>query len=130
MAEARDPSSSETRAHSSDFPLHNDVVALRARGERWPSPIQSDGLTDGTDGIAVCDREIRTFCRRLLGSCEAQSALVDDAVDGLLDAVVRGRPIALRGASDLVPVAYALHRRILGAERPFVVCDPRRREGE
>jgi hypothetical protein len=130
MAETRDPSSSETRADSSDFPLHNDVVVLRARGARWPSPIPSDDLTDGTDGLAVRDSELRAFCRRLLGSCEAQSALVDDAVDGLLTAVVRGRPIALRGASDLVPVAYALHRRILGAERPFVVCDPRRREGE
>jgi hypothetical protein len=70
------------------------------------------------------------FCRRLLGSSEARSVQVDDAVDGVLTAVARGLPIALRGTSDLVPVAYALHRRILGADRPFVVCDPRRREAK
>ena len=78
----------------------------------------------------IRDRELRAFCRRLLGWSEARATVVDDAVNGLLTAVARGMPIALRGASDLVPVAYVLHRRILGAERPFVVCDPRRRDGE
>jgi hypothetical protein len=28
----------------------------------------------------------------------------------------------------MVPIAQALHRRVLGADRPFVVCDPRRRD--
>lgn len=28
----------------------------------------------------------------------------------------------------MVPIAHALHRRVLGADRPFVVCDPRRRD--
>jgi hypothetical protein len=70
------------------------------------------------------------FCRRLLGSSEARSVQVDNAVDGMITAVARGLPIALRGASDLVPIAYALHRRIVGADRPFIVCDPHRHEGE
>jgi hypothetical protein len=26
----------------------------------------------------------------------------------------------------MVPIAQALHRRVLGADRPFIVCDPRR----
>jgi len=84
--------------------------------------------SSGVPGIAARDRELRVFCRRLLGSSEARSVQVDDAVDTVLSAVARGLPIALRGTSDLVPVAYALHRRILGANRPFIVCDPRRRE--
>ena len=28
----------------------------------------------------------------------------------------------------MVPIAHALHRRVLGADRPFIVCDPRRRQ--
>jgi len=29
----------------------------------------------------------------------------------------------------MVPIAQALHRRTLGADRPFVLCDPRRQNG-
>ena len=34
--------------------------------------------------------------------------------------------LVLLGETDLVPIAQALHRRTLGAEQPFVVCDRRR----
>lgn len=78
----------------------------------------------------VLDRELRDFCRRLLGSSSARMVLIDEIVDGLLASVSRGMPIPLRGSSDLVPVAHALHARLLGDELPFVVCDPRRRESE
>jgi hypothetical protein len=120
VTETRDPSPPETRADSSGIALHNDVVAVRARGALLPSEVPV--AVDVTEGIAIRDRELRAFCRLLLGSSEARSAVVDDAVDGLLAAIARRMPIALRGTSDLVPVAYALHRRILGADRPFVVC--------
>lgn len=130
VTETRDPSSPETRAGSSGIPLHNDAIAPRERGAPRPSEAPLTGLTEGTEGIAARDRELRVFCRRLLGSSEARSVQVDDAVDGVTTAIARGLPIALRGASDLVPVAYALHRRIVGVDRPFVVCDPRRCEVE
>src|SRR5262245_40896684 len=130
VTETRDPSSPEMRASSSGVPLHDEVVAMRERGAHLPPTIPGACLAEGTEGLVVRDRELRAFCRRLLGSSEAQAALIDDAVDGLLAAVARRMPIALRGASDLVPVAYALHRRILGENRPFVVCDPRRCEGD
>ena len=118
------------RAGSSGIPLHKDAVAPRERGALRPSEFPLTCLTEGTEGIAVRDRELRVFCRRLLGSSDARSVQVNDAVVGMLTAVARGMPIALRGTSDLVPVAYALHRRIVGVDRPFVVCDPRRHEGE
>jgi hypothetical protein len=118
------------RASSSGIPLHNDAIAPRERGAPRPSEAPLTGLTEGTEGIAARDRELRVFCRRLLGLSEARSVQVDDAVEGVITAVARGLPIALRGTSDLVPVAYALHRRIVGVDRPFVVCDPRRREIE
>ncbi len=118
------------RAGSSGIPLHNDTAAERERGALRPSEVPLACLTEGTEGNAVRDRELRVFCRRLLGSSEAQSVQVDDAVKGVISAIARRMPIALRGTSDLIPVAYALHRRIVGTDRPFVVCDPRRREVE
>jgi hypothetical protein len=130
VVETRDPSSPEIGAGSSGIPLSNEAAAAREQGALRLSEVPVSVLTEGTEGIAVRDRELRVFCRRLLGSFEARSVQVDDAVDRVITAVDRGMPIALRGASDLVPVAYALHRRIVGADRPFVVCDPRRREGE
>jgi hypothetical protein len=75
-------------------------------------------------------REVRAFCCRLAGWAEELAGSVDDMVHTLLTAAERGTPIALRGESDLVPVAHALHRRLFGAELPFVVCDPRRHEGD
>ncbi|HMG23329.1 MAG TPA: hypothetical protein VK607_18470, partial [Kofleriaceae bacterium] len=34
--------------------------------------------------------------------------------------------LVLYGEGDMVPIAWALHRRTLGTDRPFIVCDPRR----
>jgi hypothetical protein len=130
VVETRDPSSPERPAGSSGNSLHNDAVAARENGALRPSEVPLTRHTEGTEDIAARDRELRDFCRRLLGLPEARSVQIDDAVEGVIRAVSRGLPIALRGSSDLVPVAYALHRRIVGEDRPFVVCDPRRREVE
>jgi hypothetical protein len=107
VAETHDPSSPEIRAGSSDIPLRNDGVIVRPRGALRPSEVPLTCLAEGTDPIAARDRELRVFCRRVLGSSDARSVQVEDAVDGVLTALARGMPIALRGASDLIPVAYA-----------------------
>jgi hypothetical protein len=75
------------------------------------------------------DRDLRELCCRILGWSAEQAGIVDDVMHTLRNAAARGGAVALQGDSDLVPVAFALHRRLLGADRPFVVCDPRRREG-
>ena len=36
--------------------------------------------------------------------------------------------LVLCGDGDLVPLARSIHRRAFGADRPFIVCDPRRRQ--
>jgi hypothetical protein len=41
-------------------------------------------------------------------------------------AVNHDAELVLRGAGDMVPIAWALHRRMLGGDRPFITCDPRR----
>jgi len=71
------------------------------------------------------ERDLRGLCCRILGWSSEQAGFVDDAMHILLTAAARGGAVALQGDSDLVPVAFALHRRLLGADRPFVVCDPR-----
>ena len=45
-------------------------------------------------------------------------------------AATRRLPLVLCGPGDLVSVAHAIHRRALGDAKPFVVSDPRRREGK
>jgi hypothetical protein len=108
--------------------LRDDACALRKRftKEIRPLPYGSE-----EPGAAVRRAsELRGFCRRIFGWDDAQREAVDDVMCALLAAVVAGAAIALRGEPDLVPVAPALHRRLLGPERPFVVCDPRRRDGD
>lgn len=104
--------------------LHDESTTRPApvsRGHRMPARI-SDALAR--------ERDLRGLCCRILGWSSEQAGFVDDAMHILLTAAARGGAVALQGDSDLVPVAFALHRRLLGADRPFVVCDPRRRAGE
>lgn len=76
------------------------------------------------------ERDLRGLCCRILGWSSDRAGLVDDAMHTLHTAAARGGAVALQGDTDLVPVAFALHRRLMGADRPFVVCDPRRRAGD
>jgi hypothetical protein len=52
---------------------------------------------------------------------------VDLALRSLALALDHRAALVLCGEGDLVPIAWALHRRMLGPDRPFIVCDPRRR---
>jgi hypothetical protein len=70
---------------------------------------------------------LRRFCARLLGW--ANDPAIDHALRSIELAADHRAALVLLGETDLVPIARALHRRALGADRPFVVCDPRRRDG-
>jgi hypothetical protein len=115
-----------------DSMLRNDVFAIRTQftdairpwtvGGHWPdAPIIDFAATRR-------ERALRDYFCRLFGWDDAASGLVDAAVRTLLTAGAHGTAVALRGESDPIPIAYALHRRLLGPERPFIVCDPRRRD--
>lgn len=69
--------------------------------------------------------ELRELIGRLLGWSDL--AAVDQALRSIRRAVQGRSVLYLSGADDLALVAYSLHRRVMGAERPFVMCDPRRR---
>jgi hypothetical protein len=68
--------------------------------------------------------ELWGFLARLLGWTSGRA--VDHALRSIELAVSHRAALVLCGEGDLVPIAHALHRRTLGADRPFIVCDPRR----
>lgn len=69
---------------------------------------------------------LRAFCARLLGWGSDRMVAVEQALHSIRLCLTHRAPLFLRGDSDMVPIAQALQRRVLGADRPFIVCDPRR----
>src|SRR4051794_1803101 len=67
---------------------------------------------------------LRPFLARMLGG--ANPGAVDLALRSLVLALDHRATLVLCGEGDLVPIAWVLHRRTLGADRPFIICDPRR----
>jgi hypothetical protein len=68
--------------------------------------------------------ELRRFLARMLGwTC---GHAIDHALRSIELAAYYRAALVLCGAGDLVPIALSLHRRTLGADRPFIVCDPHR----
>jgi hypothetical protein len=90
----------------------------------------SEHVGNADDGEDRRERDLRNFCCRIYGWSDEQAGLVDDVMGALLTAVARCAVIALRGEGDLVPIAHSMHRQLIGPQRPFVVCDPRRGERE
>jgi hypothetical protein len=68
--------------------------------------------------------ELRGFLARLLGWDNPRA--VELAIRSLELATEYRAEFVLCGAGDMVPIARALHRRILGDDRTFAVADPRR----
>ena len=67
---------------------------------------------------------LRGFLERMLGW--ANERAVEHALRSIELAADHCAALVLLGETDLVPVAYALHRRTLGDGQPFIVCDRRR----
>lgn len=126
-----DPITNMAQSHAPcflDFENASIPVLDNAVAEPYPGP--DTAYVPGAAGSdAYRKRELRAFCRRLFGWGDECADVVDDKMHTLLTAAREGTPIALRGATDLVPVAHALHRRLFGPDAPFVVCDPQRRQG-
>lgn len=104
---------------------------LRLDGERQPIGLLRPGAELGMGGLTLVAEsrrlsELRGFLARLLGYAPERQESVDRALRALRLAALGAAPLSLVGYGDLVPLAQALHRRTLGEERPFIVCDPRR----
>jgi hypothetical protein len=67
---------------------------------------------------------LRGYLARILGWSDAMA--VENALRSIELSIAHRAALVLLGDSDLVPIANELHRRTIGADHPFVVCDPRR----
>jgi pSer/pThr/pTyr-binding forkhead associated (FHA) protein len=105
---------------------------VRADGAHRREILLGPGLELGIGGItlvaeSVLSIALRSFLARLLGWGSDRTAIVDQALRAVRMAAARRAALVLCGGDDLVPIAHSLHRRSRGADRPFVVCDPRRK---
>jgi hypothetical protein len=71
--------------------------------------------------------KLHSFCARILGWANERKGAVDHALRSIELAATHRAALVLLGDTDLVPIARALHRYILGSDKPFIVCDPLRR---
>jgi len=80
--------------------------------------------------LVEAEREVRlrAYCQRQLGWGADRQVAVDLALRALRLARTGRVAMVLQGDGDLVPIAHGLHRRVLGLDSPFIVCDPRRTE--
>jgi hypothetical protein len=105
---------------------------MRLDGVRRPKVMLEPGSELGLGGITLIAESprliaLRGFLARLLGWDDDHSETVDLAVRSMRLAATQRAALALCGDGDLVPIARGLHRYSLGDDRPFVLCDPRRR---
>lgn len=105
---------------------------IRVDGVAVPEAVVTPGVEIGIGGITLVAESsrlahLRAYLARILGRDDL--AAVDLALRAIRMAAARRSEIILRGRGDMVPIARAIHRLALGAGRPFIVCDPRRRRG-
>ena len=77
--------------------------------------------------LANDETALRSFCARILGWEIELTGIVEHAIRSIHLSVMHRAALVLLGDTDLVPIARALHRRTIGVDRPFIVCDRRRR---
>ena len=108
---------------------------IRVDGARRDAFELVPGLEIGIGGLTLIAESsrliaLRAYCARVLGWAHDRTEIVDHALRAIRAAASRRSELVLCGGPDLVAIGHALHRIALGAERPFVACDPRRRETE
>jgi hypothetical protein len=136
-----DPSGRVSRLHAHLVRAHDrwllrDVGSkngLRLDGARRSEILLEPGAEIGIGGltlIAESGRSIalRGYLARVLGWASDRTEVVDHALRSVRVAAARRTALVLCGEGDLVPMARSIHRHAVGADRPFVVCDPRRQD--
>jgi hypothetical protein len=108
---------------------------IRLDGARRAAITLEPGAEIGIGGltlIAESGRSIalRGFLARVLGWRSDRLEVIDHALRSIRMAATHRMALVLCGDGDLVPMARSIHRHALGVDRPFIVCDPRRRAGE
>jgi hypothetical protein len=138
-----DPSGQVSRVHAS---LIHDQARWRLRdagsmngmrldGARRTEIVLEPGIEIGIGGLTLIAESrrwiaLRGFLARLLGWRSDRTEVVDRALRSIRMAATRRTALVLCGDGDLVPTARSIHRHALGGDRPFIVCDPRRRRSK
>ena len=142
-----DPLQRVSRRHAQVFfrDGHWNVLDLGSKngtfvdGLRQHTARLTPGMLIGVGGVTLIaesrrSSELHGFLGRLLGWGwnDERAAAVDRAFQDLRAAQLQCDPIRLQssGEGDLSPIATDLHRHLLSAEAPFVMCDYRRQSGE
>ena len=107
---------------------------VRVDGSRCSEIVLEPGLEIGIGGVtliaeSVLSIALRGFLARLLGWGADRADSVDHALRSIRIAAAHQAALVLCGDGDLVPTARSIHRHSRGANRPFIVCDPRRQRG-
>lgn len=115
-----------------DFDSKNGV---HYDGARRPKVVLAPGVEIGIGGFTlIADSPklaaLRELLARLIGWSDARQEDVDLALRSVRVAATLRGSLQLCGAGNLVAIAQLLHRHTLGDDRPFIVCDPRRRRAD
>lgn len=107
---------------------------LRVDGARVELAVLEPGLEIGIGGVTLLAEStraiaLRSFLKRIIGYA-GQDEAVDLALRAIRLATKHRAPLVITSAHDALCVARSIHRLTRGAERPFVLCDPRREVGE
>lgn len=105
---------------------------LRLDGARRAEIVLEPGVEIGIGGLTLIAEsrrsvELRSFLARLLGWRSDRIEVIDHALRSIRMAATRRIALVVCGDGDLVPTVRSIHHHTLGSERPFIVCDPRRR---
>lgn len=107
---------------------------MRIDGVRRTEAALEPGTELGLGGVTLVAESprriaLRGFLARILGWTSDRGALVDLALRSVRLAATQHAALALCASEgDVVPIARGLHRYAAGHDRPFVLCDPVRRD--
>ncbi len=109
-------------------------------GIRLDGAQQAEGaLTPGTElglgGVVLVAESpeltaLRCYLARLLGWSDARREYIDRALRSVRAAATRLVPLVLSGQGEIVSFASSLHGHAIGRDKPFILCDRRRRRAE
>lgn len=134
----KDPSGHTSRRHAllvyeSGHWIVRDLASkngTRADGARCDHVSLHAGVELGIGGLLLVAESPRSiavsaYLARVLGWSD-QQVTVDEAFRSIRRAAARRSTLVLSGHGNLVDIAHSLHCRVLGRERPFVLCHPER----
>lgn len=105
---------------------------IQLDGLQRPDGPLEPGTELGVGGVVLIAESrqsiaLRGFLARLLGWDDARGPEVDRALRLVRLAATHRAPLVLSGEGELIAIARSLHAHVRGRDKPFVLCDPRRR---